>query len=49
MKKIIVCLFSTMLFFSSYTNVSAAQLSQLEKNTVKQITNTSTKIDSLMK
>ena len=45
MKKIIVCLFSTMLFFSSYTNVSAAQLSQLEKNTVKQITNTSTKID----
>lgn len=45
MKKIIACMLSMMLFLGSYTSVSAAQPSQLEKTTVQSSTTASTKVD----
>ena len=45
MKKVIACMLSMMLFLGSYTSVSAAQPSQLEKTTVQSSTTASTKVD----
>lgn len=45
MKKVIACMLSMLLFLSSYTSVSAAQVPQLEKTTVRQSTKASTSVD----